>query len=46
SEVMETVPGVHVSRKAGGYNPIFVFRGIYSEFNPQVLVLIDGVPLT
>ena len=46
SEVMETIPGVHVSVKAGGYTPIFTFRGIYSEYNAQVLMLIDGVPLT
>lgn len=46
TEVMESIPGVHVSRKAGGYNPIFIFRGIYTEFNPQVLILIDGIPLT
>jgi iron complex outermembrane receptor protein len=44
-EALETVPGVHVSN-ASFYNPIYVFRGIYNEFNPQVLVLINGIPIT
>ncbi|MFP5414640.1 MAG: TonB-dependent receptor plug domain-containing protein [Gammaproteobacteria bacterium] len=45
-EVLETVPGLHVARSAVGYNPIYVFRGMYSDVNPQVLMLINGVPLT
>jgi iron complex outermembrane receptor protein len=45
-EVLEAVPGVHVSKSASGYNPIYVFRGIYSQFNPHVLVLMNGVPMT
>lgn len=46
SEVLELVPGLHVSRKAGGYGDVFVVRGIFSEFNPQILVLINGIPVT
>jgi iron complex outermembrane receptor protein len=46
SEVLESVPGVHVARKAAGYEPVYIFRGIFSEFNPQVLFLINGVPTT
>lgn len=45
-EVLETVPGLHVSRSHIGYNPIYIFRGINSRYNPQVLVLINGVPIT
>lgn len=45
-EVLETVPGIHVSRNVQGYNPLYVIRGIYSEFNPQTLVLQNGVPMT
>jgi iron complex outermembrane receptor protein len=44
--VLEMVPGLHVSYSHQGYNPIYTFRGIYSNFNPQVLLLIDGVPQT
>jgi len=45
-EVLETIPGLHVGRNAAGYNPIYTFRGIYAGFNPQVLMLINGIPLT
>lgn len=45
-EVLEAVPGIHVSRNVQGYNPLYVIRGIYSEFNPQTLVLQNGVPMT
>ena len=45
-EVLETVPGLHVSVDANGYLPIYTFRGIYSKFNPQVLFLINGIPIT
>ena len=41
-QALEMIPGLHVSVKAAGYNPIYSIRGIHSEFNPQVLVLING----
>jgi len=45
-EVMESVPGLHVTFAPGNYAPIYAFRGIYSEFNPHVLLLINGMPMT
>lgn len=45
-EVLETVPGLHVARSNIGYNPVYTFRGIHSGLNPQVLVLINGIPIT
>lgn len=45
-EALETVPGVHVARDPLVYNPIYTFRGIYADFNPQVLMLINGIPIT
>ncbi|NOX27819.1 MAG: TonB-dependent receptor [Gammaproteobacteria bacterium] len=45
-EILETVPGLHVSRSALAYNPIYSIRGIYSNSNSQVLVLINGIPIT
>jgi len=45
-QALEMVPGLHVSYSHQGYNPIYTFRGIYSNFNPQVLLLIDGIPQT
>lgn len=44
-ELMEAVPGLHVSRSLI-YNPIYLIRGVYSQVNPQVLVLINGIPIT
>lgn len=45
-EVLETIPGLHVSRSPIGYNPIYSIRGIHTEFNPQALMLINGIPVT
>lgn len=45
-EILETIPGLHVARDAEGFNPIYTFRGIYASFNPQVLMLINGIPIT
>lgn len=45
-EVLETVPGLHVSRETQLYAPVYGIRGINIGFNPQVLMLINNVPLT
>jgi outer membrane receptor protein involved in Fe transport len=45
-EVLETVPGIHVSRSVQVYSPLYVIRGIYSDYNPQTLMLQNGVPMT
>ena len=45
-QVLASVPGLHVGRNNQGYNPLYIVRGIYSEFNAQTLVLYDGVPMT
>ncbi|MEE8059176.1 MAG: TonB-dependent receptor, partial [Pseudomonadales bacterium] len=45
-EVLETVPGLHVARDVIGYHPQYIFRGIYGDFNPQVLMLVNGIPIT
>jgi iron complex outermembrane receptor protein len=46
-EVLETVPGIHVSRTAVRYAPTYAIRGIYSgTTNPQVLLLQNGIPAT
>lgn len=45
-EVLEAVPGIHVSRGANSYSSIYVIRGIYSAQNPQVLMLLNGIPMT
>lgn len=46
-EVLETVPGVHVSRTSIRYMPSYVIRGIFSGVSsPQVLLLLNGIPTT
>jgi len=45
-QVLETVPGMHVSRSAINYEPLYIARGIYSVNNPQMLMLQNGVPMT
>lgn len=47
-DVLESVPGVHVSRNPIIYTPVFVIRGIGASgpTNPQVLLLQNGIPIT
>jgi iron complex outermembrane receptor protein len=45
-EVLESVPGLHVSHISNDNLPVYTFRGIYTNLNPQVLVLINGLPIT
>ncbi len=45
-EILETVPGLHVQPSSGNiFSSILTIRGIYTQLNPQVLLLIDGLPL-
>ncbi|MDO9178111.1 MAG: TonB-dependent receptor [Agitococcus sp.] len=45
-QVLETVPGLHVGRSDQDYTPKYIIRGITSTFNPQTLMLINGIPVT
>ncbi len=45
AEALESVAGLHVALSRA-YGPIFTLRGMYGELNPQVLVLINGIPIT
>lgn len=45
-QVLEAVPGLHVSRSEQAYTAKYIIRGITSTFNPQTLVLINGIPVT
>jgi outer membrane receptor for ferrienterochelin and colicins len=46
-EVLETVPGLHVSRSPIAYTPVYTIRGIRGTLtNPQVLMLVNGIPIT
>lgn len=44
-EILETVPGLHVVPSALSLlNSTYSIRGIHTGFNPQVLMLMNGVP--
>lgn len=45
-QLLESVPGLHVSRSNQAWGPLYLIRGIASEFNPQTLMLVNGVPVT
>ncbi|MEY3219499.1 MAG: hypothetical protein RIT27_856 [Pseudomonadota bacterium] len=42
-EVLETVPGLHVTYSSLSYRPVYIMRGIYSRANPEILLMINGV---
>jgi outer membrane receptor for ferrienterochelin and colicins len=46
SEVLETVPGLHVSRSDTMWTPLYSIRGILTQSNPEVLVMVNGIPVT
>jgi iron complex outermembrane receptor protein len=46
SEVLETVPGLHVSRNNRMWSPLYSIRGILTQSNPEVLVMVNGIPIT
>jgi iron complex outermembrane receptor protein len=45
-EVLESVPGLHVALSSVRFNPVYIIRGIYSDTNPEILFLVNGVPMT
>jgi iron complex outermembrane receptor protein len=45
NEVLETVPGLHVGVSSVGYKPLFSIRGIHTQTNPQILILINGLSI-
>ncbi len=45
-EVLETVPGLHVARSTQTQMPVYVIRGVHRDANPQVLMLVNGIPVT
>ncbi len=45
-QVLESVPGLHVNRSINNLAPLYMVRGIVSQFTPQLLVLQNGIPIT
>lgn len=46
SEVMATVPGMHVSKSSEMMAPKFLIRGMNSIHNAQTLMLVNGTPIS
>lgn len=45
-EVLETLPGLHVSLSSlSRLDSVYSIRGIHTGFNPQVLLLMNGIPV-
>ena len=42
SQVLETVPGLHVSIQSVTNDPVYSMRGMHNEVNNQILVLLNG----
>jgi iron complex outermembrane receptor protein len=45
-QALESVPGLHVSKSYVASKPIYNFRGIHTLENSQVLMLVNGIPIT
>jgi len=45
-EVLEAVPGLHVSRTNTYNTSLYLIRGIFAQNNPQTLMLLNGIPVT
>ena len=45
SEVLETVPGLHVKKNNYIRSNTYVMRGIGTRYNPEVLFLINNIPI-
>jgi iron complex outermembrane receptor protein len=45
-QVLASVPGLHVSKSHVASKPIYSFRGIHTFQNSQVLMLVNGIPIT
>lgn len=46
-EALETVPGLHVGiSPLNAMNPIYSIRGIHTKLTPQILILLNGNPIT
>lgn len=46
NEVLETVPGLHVALSSlSRLDSVYSIRGIHTGFNPQVLLMMNGIPV-
>jgi len=45
-EALESIPGFHVSNSGQIYTSKYLIRGISTVFNPQTLVMVNGIPIS
>lgn len=45
-QLLETVPGLHVARAMITDDPIYVIRGVATQYNQQALVMVNGIPMS
>lgn len=45
-DVLEAVPGLHVTRTNSYNTSLYLIRGIFAQNNPQTLILMNGIPVT
>ncbi|MES2662685.1 MAG: TonB-dependent receptor [Pseudomonadota bacterium] len=45
-QLLERIPSLHVSMSSIRNSPIYSMRGISTDTNPHVLMLINGIPMT
>lgn len=43
-EALEAIPGLHVTKRSQVYGSSYIIRGMYSDYNPEALVLVNGIP--
>ncbi|HVK99546.1 MAG TPA: TonB-dependent receptor [Dongiaceae bacterium] len=43
-QVLESVPGLHITRSSQANYPRYIFRGVASTYNPEALLMINGIP--
>ena len=44
-DILESVPGLHVARRGYMWQPIYSIRGIITQSNAEVLVMMNGIPM-
>ncbi|WP_086488291.1 TonB-dependent receptor plug domain-containing protein [Thioflexithrix psekupsensis] len=44
-EILEAVPGMHISLSEIGFAPLYDVRGVHSASNYEVLMMVNGIPV-
>lgn len=44
-EALESVPGLHVSRSSNRLNSLISMRGVHTDMNAQIVLMMNGMPI-